>query len=194
MGAPISVLLFVLGAVLLGSPGAGPSATLDLESVSLGLGGTFQNLTLNPRSANRSTSAVGTAGERPRILYASNWTARMQIYAVDPSGRAAVAQLTFGSDARCSADVRPGAPGLLPDGFVQPVPSPNGRYVLTGASISPRTRRSGWLAPTDERSPPRGLELGRGVVARLDAHRLTAQPTVFTAYVPTAAVITSSPG
>jgi hypothetical protein len=151
MGAPISVLLFVLGAVLLGSPGAGPSATLDLESVSLGLGGTFQNLTLNPRSANRSTSAVGTAGERPRILYASNWTARMQIYAVDPSGRAAVAQLTFGSDARCSADVRPGAPGLLPDGFVQPVPSPNGRYVLTGASISPRTRRSGWLAPTDER-------------------------------------------
>jgi hypothetical protein len=39
-------------------------------------------------AADRSTSAVGTAAGRSRILYASNWTGHMQIYAVDPSGRA----------------------------------------------------------------------------------------------------------
>jgi Tol biopolymer transport system component len=104
--------------------------------------------------ADRSTSALGTAAGRSRILYSSNWTGRMQIYAVDPSGKEAVAQLTFGTDAQCSASVVPSAPGLLPDGYFQPVPSPDGRFVLYGCinqSMSP----SLWVARADGRRPHR---------------------------------------
>lgn len=107
-------------------------------------------------AADRSTSAVGTAAGRSRILYASNWTGRMQIYAVDPYGKAAVAQLTFGTDARCSADRPPGVPGLLPDGYVQPLPSPDGRYVLYRC-MTHTTDRSHWVVARADGRAPRGL-------------------------------------
>jgi Tol biopolymer transport system component len=108
-------------------------------------------------AADRSTSAVvGTTAGGSRILYASSWTGRMQIYAVDPSGKAAVAQLTFGTDARCSADQPPGVPGLLPDGYVQPLPSPNGRYVLYRC-MTHTMDRSHWMVARADGRVPRGL-------------------------------------
>lgn len=58
----------------------------------------------------------------PRILYASDWSGTSQIYAVDPSGRRATGQLTFGRAPAC-------LPGN-PCGFAAPSPSPDGRRVL----------------------------------------------------------------
>jgi WD40-like Beta Propeller Repeat len=81
--------------------------------------------------ADGSTSAVGAAAGRSRILYASDWSGRMQIYAVDPERQAATAQLTFGGD-----------------GFVDPLPSPDGRHLAYRASSSFLWERSHdlWVA------------------------------------------------
>jgi WD40-like Beta Propeller Repeat len=53
-----------------------------------------------------------TAASPPRVLYASDWTGRPQIYVVDPARPAVQRQITFGGR-----------------GFVEPHPSPNGRLL-----------------------------------------------------------------
>ena len=76
--------------------------------------------------ADPSSGAIQTtAGSAAyRILYSSDWPGPTQIYAVDPTGRAATGQLTFGPAPACSR--RPG----VACGFVAPKPSPDGRKVL----------------------------------------------------------------
>jgi Tol biopolymer transport system component len=85
-----------------------------------------------------------------RILYASNWTGHMEIFAVDPSGKNPVRQLTFGTEPGCSN-------GLLPPGYVQPIPSPDGRHVLYGCGNSWHGP-SLWVARADGRRPRRLVE------------------------------------
>jgi Tol biopolymer transport system component len=71
-----------------------------------------------------SAPGSGNAGQAPglRILYSSDWSGTREIYAVDPSGRSPVAQLTFGRPAGCTRD--------LNCGFSEPEPSPDGRHLL----------------------------------------------------------------
>jgi hypothetical protein len=72
-----------------------------------------------------------------RILYASDWSGHMEIYAVGPSGKAPPGQITFGSDSKCGT--------FLPCGFVDPILSPNGRQLLYRGSAS----GSLWVAQAD---------------------------------------------
>jgi Tol biopolymer transport system component len=64
-----------------------------------------------------TAAAAAAAAPAARILYSSDWSGVYQIYSIDPSGRSAAAQLTFGRA----------------DAF-DPMPSPNGRRIayLTG--------------------------------------------------------------
>jgi Tol biopolymer transport system component len=71
---------------------------------------------LDGRAAHMASRAA------PRILYASDWSGTSQIYAVDPAGRAAPGQLTFGRAPACE-------PGR-PCGYVAPEQSPDGSKVL----------------------------------------------------------------
>ena len=84
----------------------------------------------------------------PRILYASNWTGHLEIFAVEPSGKKRVGQLTFGTEPGCSS-------GLLPAGYVQPVPSPDGRHVLYRCSNG---WTGLWVAKADGRAARRLVE------------------------------------
>jgi hypothetical protein len=60
-----------------------------------------------------------------RILYAGDWTGQMEIFAVDPTGKAPVAQLThWHGDCSEPPDYR------YPFGTLDLVPAPNGRYLL----------------------------------------------------------------
>jgi Tol biopolymer transport system component len=72
-----------------------------------------------PSAEAESSRASATAA--PRLLYASDWSGSYQIYAVNPSRRRAPGQLTFGRAPAC----RP----TNPCGFIDPVPSPDGRFV-----------------------------------------------------------------
>ena len=84
----------------------------------------------------------------PLILYASDWSGVSQIYAVDPSGRRAAGQLTFGRAPAC----RPGKPC----GFAAPAPSPDGRRVLFwDYSIQGALESSLFASLADGRSPRR---------------------------------------
>jgi dipeptidyl aminopeptidase/acylaminoacyl peptidase len=82
-----------------------------------------------------------SASAGSRIYYASDWSGAMEIYAVDPAGKAPPAQITFGGD------VGPCAAHWTPCGFVGPVPSPDGRDLLYR-----NTDGSLWLARADGRS------------------------------------------
>ena len=57
----------------------------------------------------------------PRLLYSSDWTGHSQIFAVDPSRRAPVGQVTAGEP---TCDRVP-----LACGFAHPVPSPDGKHI-----------------------------------------------------------------
>ena len=79
-----------------GADAAQPAARQTLPYFEIGsvdLGRTPQNLTLNPGSADRWTNAVGTAGERSRILgaadggRASSQEYNVEILAIDLAGR-----------------------------------------------------------------------------------------------------------
>lgn len=78
-------------------------------------------LTTGPRPAEADARAQAAA---TRILYSSDWTGPSQLFAVDPSRRSTVAQLTFEREPGC---LRSGA--VAPCGFSQPTPSPDGRWV-----------------------------------------------------------------
>jgi Tol biopolymer transport system component len=75
-----------------------------------------------PRSIHRGVLRVGRPSAAPRILYSSDWSGNHQLYAADPSGRKPTGQLTFGPAPACQPD--------NPCGFVNAVPSPDGRRVL----------------------------------------------------------------
>ena len=80
-----------------------------------------------------------------RLLYASDWTGPTQIFAVDPAGQRALGQVTFDHVATCSRS-------SLPCGFVDPLPSPNGRY---GAYRELGEPGALWLAKADGRNARR---------------------------------------
>src|SRR4051794_32361210 len=59
----------------------------------------------------------------PRILYAGDWLGHMEIFAVDPAGKSPPGQLTSGAEPDCVDQ-------LLACGFVDPLLSPDGRWIL----------------------------------------------------------------
>jgi Tol biopolymer transport system component len=75
-------------------------------------------------AASLALTPAAHAAASTRVLYASDWSGHMEIYAVDPSGKAPVGQLTFGVEGKCGP--------FLPCGFIDPVPSPDGRMVVYG--------------------------------------------------------------
>jgi hypothetical protein len=75
-----------------------------------------------------------------RLLYASDWSGSLEIYAVDPAKKTAPAEITYGLPHACKQL-------LLACGFRDPLPSPNGRYLLYRG-----TDDSLWLARADGRS------------------------------------------
>lgn len=91
-----------------------------------------------------------------RVLYASDWTGTMEIFAADPSGRAAVGELTFARpDARCFS--------AAACGFTRPQPSPDGRRLVYWSTGSfPGEPSTLWLARADG---TRARRIGRGSVA-----------------------------
>jgi hypothetical protein len=93
-------------------------------------------------SAELAAAHESGAGAAPaRILYAGDWNGPMQIFAVDPSGRAPVGQVTFDHPtAVCSWSAA--------CGFSRPLPSPDGRRLAywTASEHLPQTL---WLARGD---------------------------------------------
>ena len=113
-------------------------------------------------SAGSHASGGGVSGGS-RLLYSSDWTGQSEIFAVDPSGRAPLGELTFG---------REPAPAFGCDsvacGFVAPVASPDGRWLLyrgIGSKRWPGVVQPGaplWLAPVDG-GFPRLVAPGAGI-------------------------------
>jgi Tol biopolymer transport system component len=101
-------------------------------------------------TAAGATGRDGSASALPqpwRILYSSDWTGPTEIYAVDSSGKAPVGQLTFGREPDCASG------GLFACGFISPMPSPNGRFVLY-RSVAPYLDLGAlWIARADGREP-----------------------------------------
>ena len=96
-----------------------------------------------------STSAVRDRAPALRILYSTDWAGPSQVFAADPSGRAPVAQVTFGREPSGCLYTQ------VACGYVQPVPSPDGRWVVyrnAGAarpSGYPDREGVGWLSRPD---------------------------------------------
>lgn len=86
--------------------------------------------------AGAATAAVARGPSR--ILYSSDWLGPTQIFAVDPSSRMPLAQLTFDRNFGCKYTT-------FACGFTDPVPSPNGRRVAYGEVGV--TYDAGWLRP-----------------------------------------------
>jgi Tol biopolymer transport system component len=77
-----------------------------------------------------------------RILYASDWTGTMEIFAADPSGRAPLGQLTFArAEGACYS---PAACG-----YARPQPSPDGRWLVYWSIGSLGSPSMLWLARAD---------------------------------------------
>jgi Tol biopolymer transport system component len=79
-----------------------------------------------------------------RILYASDWIGTTQIFAVDPTHRKPLAQITFERPERCSAWLYP-----ITCGFYDPIPSHDGRHI---AFRSTGTQSELWIADADGRN------------------------------------------
>jgi Tol biopolymer transport system component len=122
-----------------------PRGVLLLEALAL------VALLFVPAAGARSISNVLPSGLR--ILYASDWTGTMEIFAADASGRA-VGQLTF---------ARPDAPcySAAACGFTRPQPSPDGRRFVYWSTGFLR-ERSMWLSQADG---TRAHRVGKGVEA-----------------------------
>src|SRR5262245_45205726 len=86
----------------------------------------------------------------PRILYSSDWSGTTEIYAVDPSGKLPVAQVTFGRPPSCSGQVF-----VVECGFTDPMPSPDGRWVLYRdvGYIPDGSQQTLWIARADGGAP-----------------------------------------
>jgi len=72
----------------------------------------------------REAQSAAVAARAPRILYSSDWSGTSQIYAVDPSRRAATGQITFGRAPACPRDPE------RPCGFRAPTLSPDNRRMF----------------------------------------------------------------
>jgi hypothetical protein len=86
---------------------------------------------------------AGASGAVTRLLYASDWTGPTELFALRPTGGAPVGQLTSGFQSPC-------IPEFFACGFADPLPSPDGRWllyrnVLFSAAI-PAQGPSLWLA------------------------------------------------
>jgi hypothetical protein len=88
----------------------------------------------------------------------------MEIYAVDPTGKSPPAQITA-SAPECTAVGSESE--LLPCGFVDPVPSPNSRYLLYHG-----TDNSLWLARADGRAPHEFQSTGQRADWSRDSRRV----------------------
>jgi hypothetical protein len=93
------------------------------------------------------------AAATTRIVYASGWSGAMELYAVDPSTRVRLGQITTGAEPFC-------APTALPCGFLDPIPSPDGRRILfRGATWGLGSYRMGssslWVARANGANPVR---------------------------------------
>jgi Tol biopolymer transport system component len=90
-------------------------------------------------TASGAADGYRAAAPQLRVLYASDWSGPMQIFAADPSGRTPVRQLTFDRPAsNCW-------PRAVACGYTRPQPSPDGRW-LAYWGIDPQTL---WLARAD---------------------------------------------
>jgi len=92
-----------------------------------------------------SGSHAAPSASPSRILYAGDWTGPLQVFAVDPSRRAPLAQVTFGR-ASCSDTA-------VACGFGDPVPSPDGTRILYSVRYGYDARHELWVARADGRSP-----------------------------------------
>src|SRR2546428_6714455 len=82
-----------------------------------------------------------------RILYASDWNGPTQIFALDPTGRAPLAQITFDRPEPCH--------WTAACGFTDPLPSPDGRRLAFHSGGAFSGGRTLWLARADRtRAPP----------------------------------------
>jgi hypothetical protein len=88
-----------------------------------------------------AAASPAAANAASRIYYASDWSGSMEIYAVDPARRAPPAEITFGLPVACTQL-------LIPCGFRDPQPSPDGRHLLYRG-----TDGSLWLARADGQAP-----------------------------------------
>jgi WD40 repeat protein len=108
--------------------------------------------------------AVNVQPSRLRVLYASDWTGPMEIFAADPSGQSPVRQVTFGRPpGSCS--------WAAACGFSDPLPSPDGRRLAfwsAGLWFQPRTL---WLAKIDG-SGPREIGAATGAAWTPDSKQL----------------------
>src|SRR5262249_26213154 len=97
-------------------------------------------LLLIPAAGARDT--VQPKPSRVRVLYASDWTGQMQVFAADPSRRAPVGQLTF---------ARPDGPcrSAAACGYTRPQPSPDGRSLAFWSTANPGNAPMLWLAQAD---------------------------------------------
>lgn len=66
------------------------------------------------------------AAQAPWILYTSDWSGALQVYAVDPSGHGRPGQLTVAQSCHRAP----------PCSFFDPLPSPDGRHVLFWSNLS----------------------------------------------------------
>src|SRR2546428_5087594 len=73
-----------------------------------------------------------------RILYASDWNGPTQIFALDPTGRAPLAQITFDRPEPCH--------WTAACGFTDPLPSPDGRRLAFHSGGAFSGGRTLWLA------------------------------------------------
>ena len=99
-------------------------------------------------------SVLETPSSGHRMLYASDWTGTMEIFAADPSGRV-VGQVTF---------ARPEGACYAPTacGYARPQPSPDGRRLVYWSTGLPGESSTLWLAQADG---TRARRIGDGVVA-----------------------------
>jgi Tol biopolymer transport system component len=87
-----------------------------------------------------------SAGAASRLVYASDWTGRTELFAARPTGGGPLGQLTFGFEKPCIDE-------FFACGFSDPLPSPDGRWLLyRNAVLSAAVLaqlQSLWLARAD---------------------------------------------
>jgi hypothetical protein len=103
------------------------------------------------------SNANATPARGPwRILYSSDWLGPMQIFALDPSGRLPLAQLTFGEPPRPTPPYSGCLDFPIACGYAFPTISPDGKHIAYGTPGGQQT----WIAKVDG-SEARSAEVTR---------------------------------
>jgi WD40-like Beta Propeller Repeat len=97
----------------------------------------------SPKASVLLSASPQKPGFRSVILYSGTWTGPTEIFAVDPQTKKTLGQLTAGREPDCF-DLY-----LVPCGFHDPIPSPNGRFVLYRGVSSFPDSTSLWVARAD---------------------------------------------